>query len=134
VPPTTAQLARMRGRVRSRMRSTCQVLRATEVDTEGGTRIDYLPVSQVIPCGLRDPTIGAETVLAARIQASSVVTVMLPFYDDQGQPVTVRPQDRLQLTTPAVPGGTSQVVEVEGVQGQLTDYPIAQRAVCQALT
>lgn len=124
-------LTRMRGRVRDRLTSSAQVLRATEVETETGTRIDFLPVTPTVAAGVRDPTIGAESILASRIQSSTVATVLLPLNDDLGQPVTVRPQDRVAVTTtdPVSLASSLVTLEVEGIQGRWSDWPIVQRVV-----
>jgi hypothetical protein len=122
-------LARMRATARRRLTARAQVLRATMVETETGTSIDWLPVSPVVPAGVRDPTIGAETLLADRITSGTVATVLLPLDDDLGNPITVRAQDRLAVTVTDPVDGTSTGVtlEVEGVQGRFSDFPILQR-------
>jgi hypothetical protein len=130
------QVARMRRQVRVRLTSRAVILRQTVVETETGNRIDYLPVSGTIPAGMRDPTVGSETVLAARVQAGSVVTVLLPMYDDFGAAVPVAAADRLAVTTtdPATLDVSTTTLDVMGVAGGLSDYPIVQRAVCQVLS
>lgn len=119
----------MRAAARRRLTSRAQVLRATTIETETGTGTDWLPVSGVVPAGVRDPTIGAETLLADRIQSGTVATVLLPLDDDLGNPITVRAQDRLVVTITDPVDGTSTGVtlEVEGIQGRISDFPILQR-------
>ena len=134
-PVLPGELGWMRSTVRTRLTSRVVILRATEVETETGTRIDYLPVTGALPAGVRDPTVGAELVLASRVQSSSVATVLLPLHDDLGEPVTVRPQDRLAVTTTDPTDGTTSLVtlDVEGIQGRWADWPIVQRAVGRVL-
>jgi hypothetical protein len=129
------QISRMRGRVRSRLGSRGVILRPTVVETETGSRTDYLAVSGSIPVGVRDPTVGAETVLAARVQAGSVVTLLVPFTDDQGAELEVRATDRVAVTTtdPLTRLDYMTTMEVVGVAGRLSDNPIVQRAVCEVL-
>lgn len=124
----------MRSQARERMGSRAVILRATLVETETGERMDWLPVVST-PCGVRDHTVGAETVLASRIASGSSVTVQLPVINDNGVPVEVRAEDRLTVTVTDPVGLTvsSTVLEVTGVAGRLTEYPIVQRAVCQVL-
>lgn len=126
-----SELAWMRAEARKRLGSRAVILRATEVDTETGTRIDWLPVTPGVAAGLRDPTIGAETVLAGRIQSGTTVTVQLPLRDDQGNPVEVRAQDRIAVTVtdPVDLASFSTVLEVTGVVGRFSEFPILQRAV-----
>jgi hypothetical protein len=127
------QISRMRGRVRSRLGSRGVILRPTVVETETGSRTDYLAVSGSIPVGVRDPTVGAETVLAARVQAGSVVTLLVPFTDDLGTPTEARATDRVAVTTtdPLTRIPTITTLEVVGVAGALSDHPLVQRAVCE---
>lgn len=121
----------MRSMARERLGSRAVVLRATIVETETGSRTDYLPVTPAVPAGLRDPTIGAETILAGRIQAGTTVTVQLPLTDDLGNPVEVRAEDRLAITVtdPVTRVSFSAVLEVTGVVGRFSEFPILQRAV-----
>jgi hypothetical protein len=130
------ELALMRQTVRARLSSRAVVLRATEVETETGTRIDYLAVTGTLPAGVRDPTIGAEMVLASRVQSSSVATILLPLHDDAGLAVTVRAQDRLAVTTTDPISGAASLVtlDVEGVQGRWADWPIVQRVVARVFS
>jgi hypothetical protein len=130
------ELGLMRQTVRTRLSSRAVVLRATEVETETGTRIDYLPVAGAVAAGVRDPTIGAELVLASRIQSSSVATILLPLHDDAGLAVTVRAQDRLAVTTTDPISGADSLVtlDVEGIQGRWADWPIVQRVVGRVLS
>jgi hypothetical protein len=130
------ELTWMRQAVRVRLTSRATVLRATEVETETGTRIDFLPVTPTLPAGVRDPTIGAETLLASRVQSSTVATILLPLHDDAGQPVSVRAQDRLAVTTTDPISGIASAVtlEVEGALGRWSDWPIVQRVVGRAMT
>jgi hypothetical protein len=128
------ELTWMRQQARERMGSRAVILRATLVETETGERMDWLPTASV-PCGVRDHTVGAETVLASRITSGSTVTVQLPIVNDDGAAVDVRAQDRLSVTVTDPVGLTvsTTVLEVSGVAGRLTEYPIVQRAVCQVL-
>jgi len=129
-------LERMRAAARRRLTSRAQVLRATEVETETGTRIDFLPVTPTLPAGLRDPTIGVETLLADRIQSGTVATVLLPLRDDTGALVNVRAQDRLAVTVtdPVSLAPLAVTLEVEGVQGRFSDFPILNRVVGRVMT
>ena len=92
--------------------SRAVVLRATEVDTETGTAIIFLPVTPGVAAGVRDPGIGSETILAARVQEQSVVTVLLPLHDHLGRPIEVRAQDRIAVTVTDPVRGTATTVVV----------------------
>ena len=102
------------------------------MDTETGTSIIWLPVTPGVDAGVRDPNIGAETILASRIQEHSVVTVLLPLYD-RGRPIEVRAQDRLAVTTtdPVTGDATTVVVSVTGVLGRFSEWPVVQRVVAE---
>lgn len=124
----------MRATARRRLTSLAAILRATTIETETGSRIDYLPVASSVPAGLRDPTVGAELLLAGRVQSSSVVTVLLPLFDDAGAAVTVRAADRVSVTVDRAGVSGTTLAEVLGVVGgTLSDQPILQRAVCQVI-
>jgi hypothetical protein len=129
------ELAWMRSMARERLGSRAIVLRATQVDTETGTRTDWLPVTPGVAAGVRDPTIGSETVLAGRIQSGTVVTVQLPLQDDLGHPVEVRAQDRLAVTVtdPISRATLTATMEVTGVAGRFSEWPILQRVVCAVM-
>lgn len=128
------ELTWMRELARERLGSRAVVLHPTVVETETGTRQDYLAVA-ACPAGVRDHTVGSETVLAARIQSGSTVTVLLPLYDDAGRSVPVAAEDRISVTVtdPVTRATSTTVLEVTGVVGRLTEWPILQRAVCVAM-